>query len=96
MDIEQQAGAAAQEERSETEREKYLRRQHDVYTAAKATVARHHLRDVRRLAARGQYSFDEVRRARREYRQAKALAPTVWQWAPQRPDRSDQDLPKAA
>jgi hypothetical protein len=78
------------EQRLETEREKYLRRQHDVYTAAKASAARHHLRDVRRLALRGQYSYNEVRRARREYYQAKAQAPTVWQWAPQR------DTPKAA
>lgn len=75
------------------EREIYLQRQYDVYTAAKATVARHHLRDVRRLALSGQYSFHEVRRARREYRQAKAVAPTSWRWGP-----ADEDLetPKAA
>ena len=83
-------------------RDEYLRRQHDVLTAARAAVARHHLRDVRRLAVRGQYSYDDVRRARREYFKAKALAPTVWQWGPQRDAggagdaADDQDLPKAA
>lgn len=71
-----------------------MRRQHDVLTAARATVARHHLRDVRRLAARGQYSYDEVRRARRDYFRAKALAPTVWQWGPRRDD--EEELPRAA
>ena len=80
-------------------RDDYLRRQHDVLTGARAAVARHHLRDVRRLALRGQYSYDDVRRARREYFRAKALAPTVWQWGPQRDAddaADDHDLPKAA
>lgn len=80
-----------------TEREEYLRRQHDVLTAARAAVARHHLRDVRRLALEGKYSYNDVRRARREYFRAKALAPTVWRWGPQREDGgAHEDLPKAA
>jgi hypothetical protein len=78
------SAADTPDELHETARQEYLRRQYDVYTAAKATIARHHLRDVRRLALRGLYTYDDVRRARREYRQAKADAPTVWQWAPRR------------
>jgi len=66
----------------QSEREVYLQKQYDVYTAAKATVARHHLRDVRHLALSGQYSYHDVRRARREYRQAKAIAPVAWRWGP--------------
>ena len=72
------------------DREAKLQRQYDVYAAAKATVARHHLRDVRRLALRGQYSYHDVRRARREYFRAKAVAPTVWLFGP------EQETPKAA
>jgi hypothetical protein len=69
------------------DREAKLQRQYDVYAAAKATVARHHLRDVRRLAVSGQYSYHDVRRARREYLRAKAVAPTVWLWGPEQETR---------
>ena len=69
------------------EREAKLQRQHDVYAAARATVARHHLRDVRSLALRGQYSYHDVRRARREYLRAKAVAPTVWHFGPNQESR---------
>ena len=64
-------------------REAKLQRQHDVYAAAQATAARHHLRDVRKLALRGQYSYHEVRKARRDYLRAKAVAPSVWLWGPE-------------
>jgi len=90
VDVKQSVDPDDAEEAHETARQEYLRRQYDVYTGAKAAVARHHLRDVRRMALRGLYSYDDVRRARREYLQAKAAAPRVWRWAPQR------DLPKAA
>ena len=65
------------------QRDANLQRQHDVYAAARATVARHHLRDVRKLALRGQYSYHDVRRARREYLRAKAQAPAVWLFGPE-------------
>ena len=69
------------------ERDANLQRQHDVYAAARATVARHHLRDVRKLALRGQYSYHDVRRARREYLRAKAEAPSVWLFGPEQETR---------
>ena len=90
MDDQRSAQVDAEDESHETPHQEYLRRQYDVYTAAKATAARHHLREVRHMALRGLYSYDDVRRARREYLHAKAIAPTVWQWAP------DRDTPEAA
>jgi hypothetical protein len=90
VDAQRSSAPNEEEEARETAHQEYLRRQYDVYTAAKASVARHHLRDVRRMALRGLYSYNDVRRARREYRQAKANAPTVWHWAP------DRETPKAA
>ena len=68
-------------------REANLQRQHDVYAAARATVARHHLREVRKLALRGQYSYHDVRKARREYLRAKAEAPSVWLFGPEQETR---------
>jgi hypothetical protein len=79
LDSEAQDAALAHDSSREAE----LQRQYDVYAAAKATVARHELREVRKLALRGQYSYHDVRRARREYLRAKAVAPTVWHFGPQ-------------
>ena len=75
------------------QREARLQRQFDVHAAAKASVARQHLRDVRRLALRGQYSYHDVRQARREYLRAKSVAPSVWLWGP---DRADRETRQAA
>jgi hypothetical protein len=90
MDAEHASDDPLAEQGWDREREANLQRQHDVYAAARATVARHHLRDVRKLALRGQYSYHDVRRARRDYLRAKAVAPSVWLWGP------DQDTRKAA
>ena len=73
----------------DVDREARLQRQYDVYAAAKATIARHHLREVRQLALRGQYSYHDVRRARRDYLRAKAVAPAVWHFGPNTEDDSD-------
>ena len=86
----QQSDDPLAEQGWDRERDAMLQRQHDVYAAARATAARHHLRDVRSLALRGQYSYHDVRRARREYLRAKAVAPTVWHFGP------DQETRKAA
>ncbi len=65
-----------------TDDTEYRQRQHDVYTGAQASHAKQQLRWVRQLAREGSYSFNDVRRARREYLRARANAPRVWRWAP--------------
>ena len=71
--------------------EQYRQRQYDVYTAAEAARARRELRWVREIARNGGYSFNDVRRARQQYRRARASAPTVWRWGPQTEESEELD-----
>ena len=71
-------------------------RQYDVYTAAEAVRAKRELRWTRELARSGHYSFNDVRRARQQYRRARAMAPAVWHWGPQGDQQDDLPERKAA
>ena len=71
-------------------------RQYDVYTAAEAVRARRELRWVREIARNGGYSFNDVRRARQQYRRARGMAPAVWHWGPTPEERDAHQQRKAA
>ena len=71
-------------------------RQYDVYTAAEAVRARRELRWAREIARNGGYSFNDVRRARQQYRRARAAAPVVWRWGPASDGQEDDEQRRAA